>query len=172
MRSILASLAVILALCPITRAGYEKLETLVSGLSTSFSAPLEIGSEQKAIYMTSTGGVDGVQVELLCRRGMNTAESVVLEGSEIDGPASIRLKAVGASTAVVATAFAVMKVGSKGELSTSDGVVVVPNDNGAPVAVLIETSTDLENWVLAQEGDYGFSGEKRFFRVRAARIEK
>ncbi len=47
--------------------------------------------------------------------------------------------------------------------------VVIPNDNGAPVNILLESSVDMVNWNSALPGTYGTSSSNRFFRVRAQR---
>jgi hypothetical protein len=47
--------------------------------------------------------------------------------------------------------------------------VVIPNDNGGPVTIIMESSTDLISWTPALPGNYGTTSSNRFFRVRAAR---
>jgi hypothetical protein len=47
--------------------------------------------------------------------------------------------------------------------------VVIPNDNGGPVTIILESSTDLVNWTAALPGTYGTTSTNRFFRVRATR---
>jgi hypothetical protein len=47
--------------------------------------------------------------------------------------------------------------------------VVVPADNGGPVTIVLESSTDLVNWAAALPGSYGTTTTNRFFRVRATR---
>jgi hypothetical protein len=47
--------------------------------------------------------------------------------------------------------------------------VVIPNDAGGPVNVILESSTDLINWTAANPGTYGTTSSNRFFRVRAQR---
>ena len=45
--------------------------------------------------------------------------------------------------------------------------VVIPEDATGPVSIVMESSTDLVNWVAANPGNYGASTPRRFFRVRA-----
>ena len=45
--------------------------------------------------------------------------------------------------------------------------VVIPSDAAGPVQIILESSTDLVNWVTATTGSYGASTQRRFFRVRA-----
>jgi len=49
--------------------------------------------------------------------------------------------------------------------------VVIPSDSGAPVNIVLESSTDLINWIAALPGTYGTSTTNRFFRVRAERTQ-
>ena len=55
-------------------------------------------------------------------------------------------------------------VGGQGVPSTA---VVIPEESGGPVEIILESSTDLVTWTRAEPGTYGASTEKRFFRVRA-----
>jgi hypothetical protein len=52
---------------------------------------------------------------------------------------------------------------------TPSTAVVIPNDNGGPVTIVLESSTDLINWTPALPGTYGTTSSNRFFRVRATR---
>jgi hypothetical protein len=53
--------------------------------------------------------------------------------------------------------------------SVPSTAVVIPNDNGGPVTIVLESSTDLINWTSALPGTYGTTSTNRFFRVRATR---
>lgn len=50
---------------------------------------------------------------------------------------------------------------------TPSTAVVIPEDAAGPVQVVLESSTDLVNWVAANPGTYGSTATNRFFRVRA-----
>jgi hypothetical protein len=52
---------------------------------------------------------------------------------------------------------------------TPSSSVVIPNDGGGPVNIILESSTDLINWVAANPGTYSTTSSNRFFRVRAQR---
>ena len=52
---------------------------------------------------------------------------------------------------------------------TPSSSVVIPNDNGGPVTIILESSTDLITWTAANPGTYGTTSSNRFFRVRAQR---
>ncbi len=45
--------------------------------------------------------------------------------------------------------------------------VVIPSDANGPVQIVLESSSDLVNWVASQPGTYGSTYTNRFFRVRA-----
>jgi len=45
--------------------------------------------------------------------------------------------------------------------------VVIPTNSAGNVQIILESSTDLVNWVNATPGTYGSSTQSRFFRVRA-----
>jgi hypothetical protein len=49
----------------------------------------------------------------------------------------------------------------------TSNAVVIPEDASGPVEIIMESSTDLINWTMANPGNYGSSTEKRFFRLRA-----
>lgn len=55
----------------------------------------------------------------------------------------------------------------KPEHHVPSNAVVIPSDAAGPVQILLETSTDLVNWNLANPGTYGSSSAGQFFRVRA-----
>ena len=45
--------------------------------------------------------------------------------------------------------------------------VVIPSDATGPVQIMLESSSDLVNWISSQAGTYGSTYTNRFFRVRA-----
>jgi hypothetical protein len=47
------------------------------------------------------------------------------------------------------------------------GSVVIPSDATGPVRIILESSSDLINWVPSLPGTYGSTYTNRFFRVRA-----
>jgi len=46
---------------------------------------------------------------------------------------------------------------------------MIPSDSQGPVDIVLESSTDLVDWVQASPGTYGTSSQLRYFRVRAVR---
>ncbi len=55
----------------------------------------------------------------------------------------------------------------KDPTSVPTGTVVIPSDSAGPVRIVLESSTDLVNWVEANPGTYAKDHPNRFFRVRA-----
>ena len=80
------------------------------------------------------------------------------------GPGSLTLAPVPGCQAV-ATVNVVRSVPNSQLAST----VVIPDDGGGPVQIILESSTDLITWTAANPGTYGTSNSKRFFRLRAVR---
>ena len=89
----------------------------------------------------------------------------------IAGPATITL--VNTYGSLQATSLAICTIQTSPILSTLPSspstAVVIPNDNGGPVTIVLESSTDLINWTAALPGTYGTTSTNRFFRVRATR---
>ena len=48
--------------------------------------------------------------------------------------------------------------------------VVIPSEPAGNTEIILESSTDMVTWTAAQPGTYGSSSTKRFFRVRAQRV--
>jgi hypothetical protein len=48
--------------------------------------------------------------------------------------------------------------------------VVIPEDAGGQYQVVLESSTDLLNWAVANPGTYGGSTQRRFFRTRILKL--
>lgn len=79
----------------------------------------------------------------------------------VAGPATIQVSgSVGA--------FCTIQTTSATSLTPSTSVVI-PNDGGGPVTIILESSVDLITWTPALPGTYGTSSTNRFFRVRAQR---
>jgi hypothetical protein len=80
------------------------------------------------------------------------------------GPATITLTALYAPS----TSMCTIETTSASSFTPSSSVVI-PNDSGGPVTIILESSTDLINWIAANPGTYGTTSSNRFFRVRAER---
>src|ERR1019366_6770683 len=85
------------------------------------------------------------------------------------GPATISLVATNTGTlSYSVSSFCTIQTTSSLNFTPSSSVVI-PNDGGGPVTIILESSTDLINWVPAEPGTYGTTSSNRFFRVRAQR---
>ena len=85
------------------------------------------------------------------------------------GPATITLWVTnGPINASGHTCFCTIQTTSSTSFTPSTAVVI-PNDGGGPVTIILESSVDLVNWTPALPGTYGTTTSNRFFRVRAQR---
>jgi hypothetical protein len=82
----------------------------------------------------------------------------------VAGPATLRLTGSGSSGS-----FCTLKITRTNDLFTPSNAVVIPDDGGGPVQIVLESSTDLITWTAANPGTYGTGSSKRFFRLRASR---
>jgi hypothetical protein len=83
----------------------------------------------------------------------------------IAGPATIRMRATGTPNPGMCT----LEITKPSSSFVPVNTVVIPNDNGSSVNIILEQSADMINWTAANPGTYGSSSAKRFFRVRAQR---
>lgn len=81
------------------------------------------------------------------------------------GPGSLTLNAYPPTYQAIATVNVVRSVPATQLANT----VVIPDDGGGPVQIILESSTDLITWTAANPGTYGTTSQKRFFRLRAVR---
>lgn len=152
-------------------AGYVSIEASVSGVSTTYSSIVNIGEHDVCTVIAEEITATNATSEIRYSKGTNAIEYVAYVGTRLDGPASIWVVCVGTNESAGGSAKAVVKLGSNGQLVIDSGLAVVPNDNGDPVQVVIETTTDLVDgdWIPAQPGEYGETDGDRYFRVRAYR---
>lgn len=150
---------------------YVQLTVSGTGAATNYSSIIELSATQSVTYIHRDGDDPNSFVDFMCLRSGSQNERALLEGSRVDGPATIRLRYKGMAASASADVTATLLLGRSSSLQTEDGIAVVPADHGEPVTVVIETSTDLENWVIAQPGNYAMTDDQRFFRVRATRKE-
>ncbi len=81
------------------------------------------------------------------------------------GPGTLTLNVYPPAYQAIATVNVVRSVPTSQLAST----VVIPDDGGGPVQIILESSTDLITWTAANPGTYGTTSQKRFFRLRAVR---
>lgn len=82
----------------------------------------------------------------------------------IAGPAQLRIPVQNSSPTAVT--IEITRVNSTPAV-TPGGAVVIPEDAGGPVEIIMESSVDMVTWTQANPGTYGASTARRFFRVRA-----
>jgi hypothetical protein len=63
--------------------------------------------------------------------------------------------------------YCTLRITEQGEAFTPANAVVIPADAKGPVAIIMESSMNLVDWVRAEPGTYGASSHQRFFRIRA-----
>lgn len=73
---------------------------------------------------------------------------------------------------LVTRAFVTFRVSRPGEeLPLPSNSVVIPTEPQGNVRIVLESSIDQVTWTEALPGEYGTGNDRRFFRVRAERIE-
>ena len=65
------------------------------------------------------------------------------------------------------TTFTVLTPSTNSVSITPINSVVIPSDATGNVQIILESSSDLVNWIPSQAGTYGSTYSNRFFRVRA-----
>jgi len=88
----------------------------------------------------------------------------------LGGPATIRAKRPpGNDTGPSIATISVQRANSAANVIPANAVVI-PEDAGGQYQVILESSTDLLNWAVANPGTYGGSTPKRFFRTRIVKL--
>ena len=100
------------------------------------------------------------------RIGNNTAWDAGGGVRVIAGPALINISQ---SSAAGDPGFCTVRIAKQTGPFTPSTAVVIPSDAQGPVNILLESSTNLVDWVQALPGTYGTSSQVRYFRVRAVR---
>jgi hypothetical protein len=67
------------------------------------------------------------------------------------------------------TVIAITRANSAANVLPANAVVI-PEDAGGQYQVILESSTDLLNWAVANPGTYGGSTPRRFFRTRIVKL--
>jgi hypothetical protein len=102
----------------------------------------------------------------------NVGQPWVARTIKIAGPASIRFGYPpfysGGRNFIWAT-FSITRATAL-ENAIPANAVVIPEDAGGQFQVILESSTDLLNWQVANPGNYGGSTHRRFFRTRIVRV--
>jgi hypothetical protein len=141
----------------------------VTNNTASFDVPTNVLAQ--VIYMYGPSSYTVLQVKIRDRTASYLPDNyyAIANGSVrnlpmVAGPATISLSST--------NAFAYCTIQTTAPTTgtfTPSTAVVIPNDNGGPVTIILESSTDLANWTSALPGTYGTTSTNRFFRVRATR---
>lgn len=141
--------------------------TLVS-TNNEYSAPLVLGTNEMATMVTSHISESADDPFAEYDFGIFKTYSYFASGNSVSnvvGPVTIRVKQSRLSAKCV-VGFEVKRATAPSQASST---VVIPDDSGAPVQIILESSTDLVTWTAATPGTYGTSTQRRFFRLRAQR---
>ena len=92
-----------------------------------------------------------------------------LRPPKIAGPAILRARRDTNFAQASLTVIAITRANSAENVIPANAVVI-PEDAGGQFQVVLESSTDLLNWAVANPGTYGGSTAKRFFRTRILKL--
>jgi hypothetical protein len=130
---------------------------------------LDQGESAKLLY-----GSPNFSAKLSCVIGTKTFELSCFKAGTWDinplviaGPATIKLKSGGAGSAA-GTGFVTLcikRVGLAGSHTS------IPQEAGATFDVILESSSDLVNWLAVNPGEYSGTEARRFFRTRIVKKE-
>jgi hypothetical protein len=135
---------------------------------------LAAGDSATLLYL---GGLDYAETLLEVQIGGQTLDlAFPIQGqpgylaTAIAGPAILRMKQTLSrySQQRIAT-FSVTRANSAANVIPANAVVI-PEDAGGQYQVVLESSTDLLNWAVANPGTYGGSTQRRFFRTRILKL--
>ncbi len=158
-----------------------KADTITLSASNQTSASFDVPSNVVAqVIHASCGNTVGSQPSLKINviiNGQTNAFAAsgslpnnILNPPIVVGPATITLVNTFNSSPA---ALAICTIQTSPAISTLNFTpstsVVIPNHNGGPVTIVLESSVDLVNWISALPGTYGTTSTNRFFRVRATR---
>ena len=139
---------------------------------TNFQVPSNVVAQISSAYIPVANHYDGyISVTF---NGISSTlgpvyRTISQPGPTFVGPATISLVATNTGSADYSvSSFCTIQTTSSLDFTPSSSVVI-PNDGGGPVTIILESSTDLINWVPAEPGTYGTTSTNRFFRVRAQR---
>ncbi len=135
---------------------------------------LAAGDSAKAVYGQFSGG--NIHVFELTIGALTfdlpistTAQYSAIGTPIIAGPATIRLRSNGTTTNLAIVTLSITRANSVANVIPANAVVI-PEDAGGQYQVVLESSTDLLNWVVANPGTYGGSTQRRFFRTRILKL--
>lgn len=189
MRTVLPSLLLLLIL-PAVSARVVTLNTQVldsdpSSTALSTTLPIREGEIAEVLFTELPGGsapafISTVQVNIVegsfsIPHAFNQEEINANGFPVIAGPASIFVVArkTNLDSRTATRAFATIRVTTPAEdPKVPSSSVVIPTEPEGSVRIILESSVDQVTWTVATPGVYGTSAERRFFRVRAERIQQ
>jgi len=169
MISLPVRLGLVLGVLALCRAKGEDLNLLAENTSgqEGFSETITLGQGESAKLLY---GTPGFNPKLQCVIGSKTFELSCFKGGtnwEIDpiviaGPATITLKSggVGQSASSGFVTLGITRVG------LASGPTSIPQEAGSTFDVILESSSDLVNWLAVNPGEYSGTEARRFFRTR------
>jgi hypothetical protein len=145
--------------------------TTTQPYATALSEIVTLNQGETAKLIFANGGSSPSTLFLVCTVASKTFElhSFLFSTADgwnkinpiaIAGPATIVTRYAGAQEA---SAFATLSITRAGIASPPASI---PQEAGTTWDVILESSSDLVNWTLANPGEYTGTGPKRFFRTR------
>lgn len=150
---------------PLVTLTSNDVATVVSLVCNNGANPpyayLEVGAGGTTNKFYPDVATTGGEISMASQSSIGKANLVIA------GPATIR--AVSTTTSPEFPCFCTLQITKPTSTFVPVNTVVIPNDSGAPVNVIMESSIDMISWNAANPGIYGTSSTNRFFRVRAER---
>lgn len=136
---------------------------------------LEAGDVCELLHFKADSAVDGIIV-FCAPLGPSTCDPTSYteeEARELNpvfvGPGSVYVITRNQPNSLATAAVKVTRASEGGEYLPTN-TVVIPTDPAGNFKIILESSTDLINWVSAVPGTYPSETERRFFRVRAVSV--
>jgi len=177
--------AIVLVLVRLASAQYV---TLTAGPGKGASQTISVASNELAtvVHLSTGYWVEGGQLEVVSGGITNSYCVVKMVGGRVPsssgfenfdhanlpviaGPATFRVWVPEGGSNASYFAVCTLQVTKPNSVFTPINTVVIPDDTNGPVTIILESSTDMVNWVVANPGTYGTTSSNRFFRVRAQR---
>jgi len=168
MISLPVRLGLVLGVLALCRAKGEDLNLLAENASgqEGSSETITLGQGESAKLLS---GTPGFYARLQCVIGSKTFELSCFKGGTWDinplviaGPATVTLKSGGVGQGA-SSGFVTLGITRVGLAS---GPTSIPQEAGSTFDVILESSSDLVNWLAVNPGEYSGTEARRFFRTR------
>jgi hypothetical protein len=156
--------------------GAEYVTLIVAGyvsgdvVATRYSETITLGAGDFAEMLADLQTFGDLEINL------GAAPLVLLQGNYVPaspyrlaGPATIRLRSNSTAASPKIAVWSITRANSAANVIPANAVVI-PEDAGGQYQVVLESSTDLLNWAVANPGTYGGSTPRRFFRTRIVKL--